>query len=84
MDQCDEDGPVLGVYGTLQHLFQSSKYSDMMIICRGREFPAHRAIVCTQSPFFAKALDGPFKVGAMSASHRPPCAMFGPSISLSY
>ncbi|KAM0432994.1 hypothetical protein ACHAPT_004699 [Fusarium lateritium] len=35
----------------------------MTIRCRGREFNTHRAIVCTQSPFFRAALSGGFKEG---------------------
>jgi hypothetical protein len=34
----------------------------MVIRCGGHEFKTHRAIVCTQSPFFNKALTGGFSV----------------------
>ncbi|KAJ5116292.1 hypothetical protein N7456_000640 [Penicillium angulare] len=39
-------------------LHDSGKYSDMTIVCEGKIIPVHRAIVCTQSPFFAAALEG--------------------------
>ena len=38
-------------------LLQAAKYSDLTIVCRGREFPVHRAIVCPHSPFL-DAADG--------------------------
>lgn len=43
-------------------LLESEKYSDLTLICQGVLFKVHCAIVCTQSPFFAAAVDGKFKV----------------------
>jgi hypothetical protein len=45
-----------------KELLQSSKYSDLTIICGNREFNIHRSIVCPRSRFFAAACDGEFLV----------------------
>lgn len=50
-------------YVALHSLLSSGDYSDMTIRCRGREFKTHRAVVCSQSPFFKTALSSNFKVG---------------------
>ncbi|KAJ4269784.1 hypothetical protein NW762_001453 [Fusarium torreyae] len=39
----------------IHNLFLNGTYSDITIICGGREFKAHRAIVCTQCLFFENA-----------------------------
>ncbi|GAQ08816.1 hypothetical protein ALT_6137 [Aspergillus lentulus] len=36
------------------------KYSDFLILCGGHIFPAHKAIICSQSDFFAKVFDSHF------------------------
>ncbi|KAF5974564.1 hypothetical protein FBULB1_7751 [Fusarium bulbicola] len=36
-------------------------YSDISIVCRGREFKVHRAIVCTQCEWFGEAFTTPPK-----------------------
>jgi hypothetical protein len=46
----------------LAQLLQTGKYSDMMLVCAGKEFKLHRMIVCSQSSVIAAALDGLFKV----------------------
>ncbi|KAJ4327195.1 BTB/POZ domain-containing protein 19 [Fusarium piperis] len=51
-------------HALLHSLLYSGDFSDMTIKCRGREFKTHRAIVCSQSPFFKKALGSNFKEGA--------------------
>ncbi|KAL2019046.1 hypothetical protein VTK56DRAFT_10150 [Thermocarpiscus australiensis] len=48
------------IFSSLSSLLLSEKYSDMIIRCGGREFKAHRAIVCSQSSFFDKALSSGF------------------------
>ncbi|EEU40680.1 uncharacterized protein NECHADRAFT_76077 [Fusarium vanettenii 77-13-4] len=48
---------------SLDSLLSSGDYSDMTIRCQGREFKTHRAIVCSQSSFFKKALGSNFKEG---------------------
>jgi len=42
-------------------VYDSSKYSDLTIRCRDRDFKVHRAVVCPRSTFFAAACDGCFK-----------------------
>ncbi|KAK4551649.1 hypothetical protein LTR86_011023 [Recurvomyces mirabilis] len=51
----------------LRELFTSGKYSDLTIICAERRFAVHKSIVCTRSPFFAKACEeGRWKVELQS------------------
>ncbi|RSL71874.1 hypothetical protein CEP54_001185 [Fusarium duplospermum] len=50
------------IHASLSTLLHSEKFSDMTIRCGGRDFKAHRAIVCTQSKFFDRALSSNFKV----------------------
>ena len=38
------------------------QYSDFTIICGNQSFPAHKAVVCPQSRFFTKVLNGFFVV----------------------
>ncbi|KAK4233614.1 hypothetical protein C8A03DRAFT_19344, partial [Achaetomium macrosporum] len=48
------------IFSSLSTLLFSFKYSDMTITRGGREFKAHRVIVCSQSPFFDKAFSDDF------------------------
>lgn len=48
--------------GLQNRLYSSEEYSDLLISCRGNEYHVHKAIVCTQSDFFAAACRGSFKV----------------------
>ena len=50
------------IFASPSKLLLSDKFSDMTIRCGSHEFKAHRAIVCTQSSFFDKALTGGFAV----------------------
>ncbi|KAM4054483.1 BTB/POZ domain-containing protein [Hirsutella rhossiliensis] len=56
-----EASPLDGVYHSLKTLLLDHKYADLVIRCGGQDFKAHRAIVCPQSSFFAKACDNGFK-----------------------
>ncbi|KAM0442732.1 hypothetical protein ACHAQK_003787 [Fusarium lateritium] len=49
------------IHAAMSTLLGNDKFSDMTIICGGREFKAHRAVVCTQSSFFDKAMSSNFK-----------------------
>ncbi|KAG7284299.1 hypothetical protein NEMBOFW57_010668 [Staphylotrichum longicolle] len=57
-----DDPRTPSIYSALSSLLGSERFSDMTIRCGGREFKAHRAIVCPQSPFFDRALTGGFAV----------------------
>ena len=46
----------------IKSVFESSKYSDLIIRCKGKEFKVHRMILCPRSTFFAAACDGAFQV----------------------
>ncbi|RDL31410.1 uncharacterized protein BP5553_09619 [Venustampulla echinocandica] len=45
----------------LAQLLSSKKYSDLKLVCQGQEFNVHKAIVCSQSPVLAAAVDGDFQ-----------------------
>jgi hypothetical protein len=49
----------------MKRLLDEEKYADMTISCLGREFKGHRAIICSQSPFFDAALKGGFRVSGV-------------------
>ena len=51
-----------GIMTSLQSLWSSSQYSDMIVRSGSEEFKVHRAIVCPRSKFFAAACNGPFQV----------------------
>jgi len=38
-------------------IYQSGDYSDIEIVCGKKRFKAHKAVVCPQSSFFAKACE---------------------------
>lgn len=64
-----EDLRTTSIYSAFSSLLGSEKFSNMIIRCGGREFKAHRAIVCSQSPFFDRALTGGFAVSTFH-NHR--------------
>jgi hypothetical protein len=49
----------------MKRLLDEGKYADMTISCPGREFKGHRAIICSQSPYFDAALKGGFRVSGV-------------------
>ena len=61
-----EDLRTTSIFASLSTLLFSEKFSDMAIRCAGREFKAHRAIICPQSSFFDKALTNGFSVSTAS------------------
>ncbi|KAH6884188.1 hypothetical protein B0T10DRAFT_463072 [Thelonectria olida] len=48
-------------HDVLLNLLKSGLYSDFRMKSHGKEFRLHKAVVCTQSTFFATALGGNFK-----------------------
>lgn len=44
-------------------LYQTGKYADLIVNCQGRRFDVHKAIVCSQCPFFTQACDKQEKAG---------------------
>lgn len=69
-DMDDEEFCGTSIHASLSTLLFSDKFADMTIKCKEREFSAHRAIVCSQSSFFDKAMSSNFKVrpGALWSS----------------
>ncbi|RMX76633.1 hypothetical protein D0869_10544 [Hortaea werneckii] len=45
----------------LQKCLETGEYSDMTITCSGRTWQVHKVVVCSQCPFFAKAVTRRFK-----------------------
>ncbi|KAH8656126.1 hypothetical protein BGZ60DRAFT_417837 [Tricladium varicosporioides] len=50
-----------GTHASLSSVFESGKYSDLIIRSGDRVFKVHRAVICPRSRFFAAACDGPFQ-----------------------
>ncbi|KAF5010625.1 hypothetical protein FDECE_3227 [Fusarium decemcellulare] len=59
------------IHASISTLLWNEKFSDMTILCNGREFKVHRAIVCTQSVFFDRALNSNFKEAASGVVDLP-------------
>lgn len=49
----------------MKSLLEDGKYADMTISCQEHDFKCHRAIICSQSPFFDAALIDGFKVSGI-------------------
>jgi hypothetical protein len=49
----------------MRSLLDDGKYADMTISCQEHNFKSHRAIICSQSPFFDAALNDGFKVSGV-------------------
>ncbi|KAB5531395.1 hypothetical protein GE09DRAFT_1146941 [Coniochaeta sp. 2T2.1] len=57
----EKDKPMAVLTEGLGSLFIEGKYSDLTVACGPSSYRTHKAVLCTQSPFFAKACDGSFK-----------------------
>ncbi|KAG9504889.1 hypothetical protein J7337_004868 [Fusarium musae] len=66
-----EESIGISIHAALATLIHSEKFSDMTIICGDRQFKTHRAVVCTQSPFFDKALSGDYRESASRSIELP-------------
>jgi hypothetical protein len=52
-------GPVAAGLGNLE------KWSDLKLVCGGKEFRVHKVYVCSQSPVLAAACNGDFAVSSL-------------------
>lgn len=43
-------------------LMTSGNFSDLKLVCQGKEFRIHKLVACSQSSVIATALKGEFKV----------------------
>lgn len=50
----------------LAKLLKSKKYNDLKLVCQGKEFDVHKAVVCTMSPVLDAAVSGPFEVSLIT------------------
>jgi hypothetical protein len=48
--------------------FNTSKYSDLVILCEGQKFNVHKIILCGQSKYFSTICDGDWKVRLMTGN----------------
>lgn len=46
----------------LSSLLTSGKFSDLRLVCEGREFSVHKAVLCSQSRVINAACEGNFEV----------------------
>jgi hypothetical protein len=52
-------------FGVYKSYFDIPKYSDLKIRFGGKTIYAHKVILCTQSEYFEKLIEGPFKVSSI-------------------
>lgn len=66
-------------------MLRSGQFSDLTLVCQGKEFKIHKLVACPQSPVFSAAVNGEFKVsketdfskaGAECGRRRPGQASF--------
>ncbi|KAF2135028.1 hypothetical protein P153DRAFT_279199 [Dothidotthia symphoricarpi CBS 119687] len=55
------DAPMLELKSALASLFECGKYSDLTIVCGGKRYPVHRALIATRSSFFEGACRNSFR-----------------------
>jgi len=49
----EQDPPTLPA--AIRQLLRDGRFSDLLVTCQSRQFKVHKAILCTQSPFFDAA-----------------------------
>ncbi|CAO2654038.1 Nn.00g107710.m01.CDS01 [Neocucurbitaria sp. VM-36] len=55
------DAATLELKSALASLFESGRYSDLTIVCGGKRYPVHRALLATRSTFFEGACRNGFR-----------------------
>ncbi|KAI1191525.1 hypothetical protein F5B17DRAFT_382209 [Nemania serpens] len=55
------DNPSEELLGSLKRLYSSGDYSDLTIMCNGKNYQVHKCIICPRSDFFAAACRHDFK-----------------------
>jgi hypothetical protein len=50
-------------------MLRSGQFSDLTLVCEGKEFKIHKVVACPQSPVLSAAVSGEFKVSR--EAHRP-------------
>lgn len=56
----------------LAKLLKSKRFSDLKLVCQGREFnvhEVHKVVVCTMSPALDAAASGQFEVSLSDTNH---------------
>jgi hypothetical protein len=48
---------------SLERLYRTREYSDLVVSCKGKEYHVHKAVLCPRSDFFAAACREGFKEG---------------------
>ncbi|KAF8853771.1 hypothetical protein BDZ45DRAFT_657540 [Acephala macrosclerotiorum] len=72
MSSKDKDQrPIRGVTAVIASLFESGRYSDLSIICKGRAWPVHRNVICPQSKVLSAMVDSHFKESITSEINLP-------------
>ncbi|KAI7377364.1 hypothetical protein KC336_g19571 [Hortaea werneckii] len=56
-----KQAPTSALNLSLKHFLASGTYSDLTLVCGGKEFHVHKIILDAQSPVFHKLLSGSFK-----------------------
>ncbi|KAI7182969.1 hypothetical protein KC363_g8480 [Hortaea werneckii] len=55
--------PLAPLLNGLKRAFDSPKHADLTIICQGRQWKAHKVLLCAQSEWFEKSCAGCWKEG---------------------
>lgn len=55
------DAPTIELMSALASMFETGKYSDLTVVCHGKRYPVHRALLASRSAFFDGACRHPFQ-----------------------